>query len=62
MTPEELVDREERAAVFEYEAGFPRQVAEILAGLLPNPQGITLEIAAKALAAKDTGRRQRRRS
>ena len=48
MTPDERIDREERAAVFEYEAGFTREVAEMLAGLRDNPTGITPEIADEA--------------
>ena len=64
MTPaeqlahEELVDREERAAVFEYEAGFSREVAEMLAGLRPNPSRITPELADRAKNAR--GSRPRR--
>ncbi len=64
MTDEERVDREERAAVFEYEAGFTREVAEMLAGLRENPTGITPEIADAARVAprsawssRRTGRR-----
>lgn len=62
MSDEERVDREERAAVFEYEAGFSREVAEMLAGLRPNPQGITPELAARAkesLKSPATGGRPR---
>ena len=52
MTHEERIDREERAAIHEYEAGFTRETAEMLAGLRPNPTVITPEIADAARQPK----------
>ena len=36
-------DMVERAAVYEFEGELPRETAEILAGLRPNPDQITFE-------------------